>query len=201
MGQYNSMRLDGFSGFAMISALIAIMVFCSVCSICHASNIKDGERIDLENLEYNRAFFDKKKDPIFAGMLSWYMPGLGQYYSGDVLKGTAFLVTEYTLTIGAIFYFLNFDFAAGGGTGFKVNIDAKRTDLGVVETSRRNVFIGVMSLVFVIHLFNVADAVGSAKSYNVELQKERLRLRKKYPNLKIGCDSNRGFYIGFEKLL
>lgn len=195
------MRFNGFSGFTQISALIAIIVFCSVYSICYASGKSDSERIDLESLEYNRAFFDKKKDPIFAGMLSWYMPGLGQYYSGEILKGTAFIVTEYALTIGAIFYFLNFDFAAGGGTGFKINIDAKRTDLGVVETSRRNVFIGIMSMVFVIHLINVADAVSSAKDFNVELERKRLRLRRKYPYLKIGCDSNRSFYIGLERQL
>lgn len=195
------MRFNGFSGFAQISALIAIILFCSVYSICYASGKSDSERIDLESLEYNRAFFDKKKDPIFAGMLSWYMPGLGQYYSGEIVKGTAFIVTEYALTIGAIFYFLNFDFAAGGGTGFKINIDAKRTDLGVVETSRRNVFIGIMSMVFVIHLINVADAVGSAKDFNIELEKKRLQLRKKYPNLKIGYDSNRSFYIGLERQL
>lgn len=195
------MRCNGFSGFAQITALIAIMVFCSVYSLCYASGKSDSEEIDLESLEYNRAFFDKKKDPIFAGMLSWYMPGLGQYYSGEIVKGTAFIVTEYALTIGAIFYFLNFDFAAGGGTGFKINIDAKRTDLGVVETSRRNVFIGIMSMVFVIHLINVADAVSSARDFNVELEKKRLRLRRKYPHLKIGCDSNRSFYIGLERQL
>jgi hypothetical protein len=157
------------------------------------------EREDfLEKLEYDQAFFEKKRDPIFAGMLSWYMPGLGQFYSGEILKGTFFLVTEYSLTIGAIFYFLNFDFAAGEGSGFRINVDDKRADLGVVKTSRRNVFIGIMSLVLVIHLFNVADAVYSARNYNVELERKRLELRKKYPTLKIGCDDKRSFYIGLE---
>jgi hypothetical protein len=44
-----------------------------------------------EELDYNNVFFMKKRDPIFAGMLSWYVPGLGQYYSGQYVKARSFL--------------------------------------------------------------------------------------------------------------
>jgi hypothetical protein len=157
----------------------------------------DGDDI----LKYEKALFDKKKDPIFSGMMSWYMPGLGQYYCGRVVKGTAFLVTEYALFLGAIFYFLDFDFAAGGSSGFNVGIDAKRTDIGVVETSRKNVFIALMSLVAVIHVVNVSDAYYSAKDFNRQLEEERNRLRSKYPNIRIGFENKRGVYIAAEKRL
>ncbi|HDP79367.1 MAG TPA: hypothetical protein ENN21_00835, partial [Spirochaetes bacterium] len=40
-----------------------------------------GKDAAMELPEYDSVFFIKKKDPILAGMLSWYMPGLGQYYS------------------------------------------------------------------------------------------------------------------------
>ena len=163
--------------------------------------VKSPGRTDVEtlqNLEYNSAFFERKRDPILAGILSWYVPGLGQYYSGKIWKGTAFLVTEYSLTIGAIFYFMNFDFSAGGKTGFKVNVDAKRTDLGVVETSRRNVFYGIMSLVAVVHLYNISDAVSSARGFNGELEMERRRLRKAYPFIYTGGDEKRSIYLGMQ---
>ncbi len=162
---------------------------------------RPASRTDLEtlqNLEYNSAFFERKRDPILAGILSWYVPGLGQYYSGKIWKGTAFLVTEYGLTLGAIFYFMNFDFSAGGKSGFKVNVDAKRTDLGVVETSRRNVFLGMMTVVAVIHLYNISDAVSSARSFNVELETERRRLHKAYPFIYTGGDEKRSLYLGMQ---
>lgn len=154
---------------------------------------------ELRSIEYNRYFFERKRDPVFAGILSWYVPGLGQFYSGEVVKGTAFLVTEYTLAICAIFYFLNFDFNAGGGSGFHINIDAKRSDLGVVETSRRNVFMGVMSLVAVIHLYNISDAVSSARAFNEELDRRRIRLRNEYPFLFTSSDSTGSTYIGIQQ--
>jgi len=157
----------------------------------------------LRSLEYNRYFFERKRDPVFAGILSWYVPGLGQYYSGEIWKGTAFLVSEYTLTLCAIFYFLNFDFNAGGGTGFKISVDAKRTDLGVVETSRRNIFLGMLAGVFVLHLYNVSDAVQSARSFNIELEEKRQKLKKDYPFLYTAEDleGKRSVYIGFQKML
>ncbi len=152
----------------------------------------------LEKLEYNPVLFERKRDPILAGILSWYVPGLGQYYSGEIAKGTAFLITEYAIALGAVFYYLNFDFSAGGKSGFKVNVDAKRTDLGVVETSRRNVFYCAMSLVVVIHLYNISDAVRSARSFNGNLEIERKRIQKAYPFIYSGGDEKRSIYIGME---
>ncbi len=152
----------------------------------------------LEQLEYQRAFFERKKDPILAGILSWYVPGLGQYYSGEIGKGTIFLLTEYTLTLSAILYFVNFDFSAGGKSGFKINIDAKRSDLGVVETSRRNVFIGVMSLVALIHLYNISDAVQSARIFNVNLEKDQKRLKEIYPFIFTNSEEKRSVYFGLQ---
>jgi len=40
-----------------------------------------------------------RKDPILAGALSWYVPGLGQMYSGAFLKGAAFFVIEEALAL------------------------------------------------------------------------------------------------------
>lgn len=154
-----------------------------------------------DELDYNNVFFLKKRDPIFAGMLSWYVPGLGQYYSGQYVKGTVFLVTEYSIVIGALFYFLNFDFSAGSGSGLSLKVDARRTDLGVVETSRRNVFIGLMALAGVIHLYNVSDAVLSARDFNQSLDRRRQRLREKYPEINFDYEQGKGVSIGIQKRL
>ncbi len=159
---------------------------------------KASELKALETLEYQRAFFDRKRDPILAGILSWYVPGLGQFYSDEIAKGAFFLITEYTLTLSAILYFVNFDFSAGGKSGFKINIDAKRSDLGVVETPRKNVFIGVMSLVALIHLYNISDAVQSARTFNFNLETERKRLRDTYPFIFTNSEEKRSVYFGLQ---
>lgn len=182
--------------------LVSLMVVVLLCCLLPTSSFSAPAHENvpgIEKLEYERAFFEKKRDPVFSGMLSWYMPGLGQYYCGEVYKGTFFLITEYVLVIGAIFYFMDFDFAAGGGSGFKVGVDAKRTDLGVIETSRKNVFLGILSLAVVIHIFNVSDAYQSAKTFNQKLEKRRMKLRKKYPDIRIGY-SRRNLYLGYAKL-
>jgi hypothetical protein len=154
----------------------------------------------FDAMEYDSIFFSKKVDPIFAGMLSWYMPGLGQYYATEYVKGTVFLVTEYTLVFAAIFYYLDFDFAAGTGSGFHLKVDAKRTNLGVVETSRRNVFFGLIGCAVALHLYDVYDAVMSARSYNTRLEKSRQQYHELYPKLNFGFNGT-SLLLGVERAL
>ena len=103
-----------------------------------------------------------KKDPIFAGALSWYVPGLGQIYSEAYIKGALFWIVEESLIVGTIMSFAN------------LKLDITRAfDLGVVikskETSstsdkRTAILLGV-SLITV-HFFNVVDAVSTSLRYN-----------------------------------
>lgn len=143
-----------------------------------------------------RILFEKKKDPLFAGILSFYMPGLGQFYSDEKLKGAVFLVAEYTILIGSFFYFLDFNFKAGGDSGFNLKIDAKRTDLGKISTSRKNLFYATLATLSFVHIYNIIDAVGSAHSFNSSLQQKRQELIKKYPQINMGYNGDGGMYFG-----
>ncbi|MCX8123749.1 MAG: hypothetical protein N3F66_06250 [Spirochaetes bacterium] len=143
-----------------------------------------------------KVLFEKKKDPLFAGILSFYMPGLGQFYSDEKLKGAIFLVTEYTIVIGSLFYFLDFNFKAGSDSGFNLTIDAKRTDLGVISTKRKYLFYSTLAMLSVIHVYNIIDAVQSAGSFNTSLQQKRHELIKKYPQLNFGYNADGGIYFG-----
>lgn len=143
-----------------------------------------------------KVLFEKKKDPLFAGILSFYMPGLGQFYSDEKLKGALFLVTEYTIVIGSIFYFLDFNFKAGSDSGFNLGIDAKRTDLGVISTQRKHLFYATFAALSVIHIYNVIDAVQSADSFNTSLQEKRQEMIKKHPQLNFGYNGDGGMYLG-----
>ncbi|TAL30954.1 MAG: hypothetical protein EPN93_18980 [Spirochaetes bacterium] len=185
---------------AACALILSIFIMSAVNANAQVAAPGGEKKPSIEGLEYDSILFSKKLDPIFAGMLSWYMPGLGQYYSAEYTKGTIFLVTEYTLVFGAIFYYLNIDFAAGTGSGFNLRVDAKRTDLGVVETSRRNVFFGLIGIAVGLHLYNMYDAVMSARGYNTRLEKSRIQYREIYPKLDFGSDG-KSLFLGVERAL
>ena len=181
----------------LLCFLLTIIMLTFPASRARAQAVNDDAPLSEQEEYETMVLLEQKKDPLFAGILSMYMPGLGQYYSGEVIKGTAFLMTEYTLLLGSLLYFLDFNFSAGGDSGFNLGIDAKRTDLGVVSTERKNVFLGMVSVLLIIHAYNISDAVQSAKNYNMWLEEERLRIRKKYPEIQMSYRENGGFFIGF----
>ncbi len=112
------------------------------------------------------AFSQTKKDPIFAGALSWYVPGLGQIYSEAYLKGAIFWVVEESIMVGTVLTFAN------------LKLDITRAfDLGMVikskeapdEKDKRSAILLGIALVTV-HFFNVVDAVNTALRYNRNLE-------------------------------
>lgn len=182
--------------YFVVWLLIAIML--SVQNPLYAQTKKKEaipQELSLTDDEI-KVLFEKKKDPLFAGILSFYMPGLGQFYCDEKLKGAIFLVTEYTIIIGSLFYFLDFNFKAGSDSGFNLGIDAKRTDLGVISTRRKNLFYVTLTTLSVIHVYNIIDAVKSAGSFNASLHQKRQELIKKYPGLNFGYNPDGGMYFG-----
>lgn len=183
---------------ALAGALTAFLLIVAQADQCLAQGKrKIDRRKALEMLEYDSSLFMKKKDPLFAGMLSWYIPGLGHYYSEEYLKGTVFMVTEYGLMITAIVSFIDFDFSAGGGSGFQMRLDSSEANLGAFKIPRRTIFWGTMVIVGIMHLYSVSDAVLSARSYNERLEKKRIRWKEKYPDIDFSYDGKKDLYIGF----
>lgn len=97
-----------------------------------------------------------------AGALSWYVPGLGQFYSGAYVKGAIFLVVEKALLVSTILTFAEIRPGVTGGISLGLNIRSK--DDPDQDEQRAAVILGV-SLV-VVHFVNVIDAVNSARAYN-----------------------------------
>ena len=103
-----------------------------------------------------------KKDPIFAGALSWYMPGLGQMYAGDLVKGGVFFVIEEALLVGTVLSFaeLRLDVTGDIDIGFSIkskeNPDRNEQRVGIILGV---VYIGV-------HFLNIIDAVNTTRTYN-----------------------------------
>ncbi len=187
--------MKNYAIYGILWLLIAIMV--SQGPLYAQTNTKKAalQELSLTDDEI-KVLFEKKKDPLFAGILSFYMPGLGQFYSDEKLKGALFLVTEYTIIVGSLFYFLDFNFKAGSDSGFNLGIDAKRTNLGVISTKRKHLFYATLATLSVIHVYNIIDAVQSAGSFNHSLHEKRQELIKKYPQLNLGYNGNGGMYFG-----
>ncbi|MFW5770284.1 MAG: hypothetical protein ACOCX9_02505 [Spirochaetota bacterium] len=199
MTEKNRVMLSGKPGVRFVlMCLISAMICVSVPAVAAQGQAGDDRSFHIPEEEYETmVLLEHKKDPLFAGILSMYMPGLGQYYSGEIAKGTVFLMTEYTLLFGSLLYFLDFNFSAGGDSGFNMRVDAKRTELGGISTERKNIFYGMLSALLIIHAYNISDAVQSAKDYNGWLEEERLRINRKYPEIEMSYRDDGGFFIGF----
>jgi hypothetical protein len=109
-----------------------------------------------------------RKDPILSGALSWYVPGLGQMYSGAFLKGAVFFVIEEALLLGTLLTFAELKLDVTGGIDIGLNIKSK-------EHPDRNeqkigLFLGIAFVV--VHFVNVIDAVNTTIRYNKSLERE-----------------------------
>ena len=107
-----------------------------------------------------------RKDPILAGALSWYVPGLGQIYSGAFLKGISFFVVEEALLIGTVLSFFELKLDVTGDINIGLNIKSKE------HPDREEQRIGIiLGTAFVaVHFLNVIDAVNTSRNYNRSLE-------------------------------
>ena len=109
-----------------------------------------------------------RKDPILAGALSWYVPGLGQMYSGAILKGAAFFVIEETLLLSTLLTFAELKLDVTGGIDIGLNIKSRE------HPDRDEQKIGIfLAVAFIaVHFVNVIDAANTALRYNKSLERE-----------------------------
>lgn len=124
-----------------------------------------------------------KKDPILAGALSWYVPGLGQIYSEAYIKGAIFWVVEESLIVGTVMSFANLKLDITRAFDLGVVIKSKETQ--DISDKRTAVLLGV-SLIAV-HFFNVVDAVSTALRYNRNIESNYY--------IKTGYDFQKGSFV------
>ncbi len=103
-----------------------------------------------------------RKDPILAAALSWYIPGLGQIYGGDILKGAIFWVAEEALIVSTIMIFAELKLDVTGNIGIGINIKEKESP--GAEQQKIAVVLGIALVT--VHLINVIDAVNTTRDYN-----------------------------------
>ncbi len=111
----------------------------------------------------------KRKDPLLAGVLSWYMAGLGQIYAGEYVKGTVFWVIDYTLYISAILTVADINFSANKDIGFQINIKPKE----YISAKQKTIAISLSVGYVVFHIYNIIDAIKTVRKNNLKIQKIR----------------------------
>ncbi len=100
----------------------------------------------------------ERKDPFIAGVLSWSWSGLGQFYTQNYKKGSAFLladIAEKGLLVHMLFYISD-------------KYSSSNQEVSWSDISRRDqtIVVGLLFSIFFTRLFSVVDAVDSAHEYN-----------------------------------
>ncbi|MDD5065933.1 MAG: hypothetical protein PHF84_02680 [bacterium] len=120
-----------------------------------------------------------KRDPILAGVLSWYMPGLGQFYAGQYLKGSIYWVVENTLFISAVLTIADLNFSVNKDIGFQFNVKPKE----YVSKKDKTIAITLAVSYIAFHVFNVIDAIRTTVTVNREMESGSSRLSFQYMNI------------------
>jgi len=131
-----------------------------------------------------------RKDPILAGALSWYVPGLGQMYSGSILKGAVFWAVEETLIVGTVLTFSELKLEVTRGIDLGLSIKSKKNPS---QAEKRAAVLLSTSLI-VMHFINVIDAVNTALKYNKSFEQTL------YPVAEYNAEE-KNFSIGLRKNL
>jgi len=134
-----------------------------------------------------------RKDPVLAGALSWYVPGLGQLYTGAILKGVAFWIIEETLLISTILTFAELKPSLTGDINLGLNIMSKKNPN---KSEQRNALIFGVSLV-VIHFVNIIDAVNTTMNYNKKNEKILYPSIEYDDHQNINIQINSNFYLPY----
>jgi TM2 domain-containing membrane protein YozV len=103
------------------------------------------------------------KDPILAGALSWYVPGLGQIYAGSIFRGVTFMAVEFALLYGTIISLAEIELGVTGGFTLGIKITGKGSE---VSSAERNTAIVLGTTLIVVHFINVVDAVNTTRRFN-----------------------------------
>jgi len=100
----------------------------------------------------------ERKDPFIAGVLSWSWSGLGQFYTQNYKKGSAFLLADLAEK-GALVYML-----------FYISEQYSSSDQGVnwsdISRKDQTIVVGLLFSIFLTRVLSVVDAVDSAHDYN-----------------------------------
>jgi len=150
-------------GYRLVSkiSLVAIIIL-SLFSIAFAQKDKQIQQNKESAVQSNGTpiIFEEteRKDPFIAGVLSWSWSGLGQFYTQNYKKGSAFLLADLAEK-GVLVYML-----------FHISEKYSSSDQDVnwsdISKKDQTIVVGLLFSIFITRVFSVIDAVDSAHDYN-----------------------------------
>ncbi len=105
-----------------------------------------------------------EKDPFLAGLLSWFMLGIGQIYVGDYTKGSLFIAAGFIDKIALVLLISHINTKYAPSSDEIVNLNWKSFD-----GSTKFLIVTYLVSSFGIRFYSVVDAVRSAHAYNRRL--------------------------------
>jgi len=140
------------SGYCI--GLIIILIFVS-----HPLFSSEKDIYNIEKYETDYKFQPVEKDPFLAGLLSWMMMGIGQFYCGEYTKGSIFIAADL-INKGAMVLLISHI-----NTKYSLSetdiINWKKFDDGT-KFLIISYFAGTIGVKF----YSVIDAIQSANHYN-----------------------------------
>jgi hypothetical protein len=104
----------------------------------------------LLNFQLAGAEENTKKDPFLAGVLSFYLPGLGQYYINQMGKGTLFLLTHLLIETSLLMIERNYQCKLGFGKMIKFvpkEVEEKKKERLILYLTLCAIFVRTMSTI------------------------------------------------------
>ena len=131
-----------------------------------------------------------RKDPFVAGLLSWFMMGVGQIYVHEYTKGSIFIAVDLTNKVLLLLLISHINSKYSPSSNEIVNVDWSSFDAGT-----KFLIIAYLTESLGIRIFSVVDAVQSAQSYNdrFSTQKDELGLSLKLNDDEISIGYNYWF--------
>ena len=130
-----------------------------------------------------------RKDPFIAGLLSWFMMGVGQIYVHEYWKGSLFIAADLTNKV-LLILLINHINQKYGSKDEVVNVDWRS-----FESGTKVLIIGYLVEALGTRIFSVFDAVQSAHRYNERFTGSRTE--RGYSFEINGDDISLGYYYRF----
>ncbi len=124
------------------------------------SQLQDEGLAEIQRFETEKLLV-KPKDPFIAGLLSWFMMGVGQIYVQEYWKGSIFIATDLANKVALILLVSHINSRYGPSDDEIVNIDWESFD-AVTKVFIVSYLVESLGL----RIYNVVDAVQSAHRFN-----------------------------------
>lgn len=107
------------------------------------------------------------RDPFIAGLLSWFMMGIGQIYCREYTKGSIFIAADLADKASLILLvsYINNKYSQSDETIY--------VNWGAFEPGTKVLIISYFTIKFGLRFYNVIDAIQSAKEYNQRYMSQR----------------------------